>query len=109
MYDNETGEEYELSPVMRDPIYPFQEYFAKKVVGFGEESDLVRIIQIMLATLATQYDELLDISKDGKYGEQTKSAVSMIQRENNLAQTGEVDSETWNVLANLYNYYLEKE
>ena len=45
------------------------------------------------------------ITVDGIYGNQTKAAVTAVQRISGLPQTGAAGPLTWNAIVNLYNEY----
>ena len=89
-----------------DPIYPFEQLTAGGCVHPGECSDLVYIIQVMLACLSG-YD-FEDISICGDYDSATEDAVRSFQRINGLRESGEVDKSTWNALAGAYNRSIRK-
>lgn len=72
-------------------------------VGIGEEYALVAIIQIMLDVLKLYYDNFGPVALGGAYDSATEKAVKEFQRVNGLAETGRVDAETWNRLAEEYN------
>ncbi|MBQ8496329.1 MAG: peptidoglycan-binding protein [Clostridia bacterium] len=71
----------------------------------GEESDLVYIIQIMLSSIDVAYDIFDDIDISGIYDEKTEAAIRIFQRINRLAETGIVDSTTWDRLALDHNRF----
>ena len=68
----------------------------------GERSELVFITQLMLNALSLYYD-LPYTAPNGSYDEVTMSAVREFQRANMLAETGEIDPDTWDRLAIEYN------
>ena len=67
----------------------------------GEKSDLILILQIMLAALSL-YD-LENLPPSGVFDEKTKHALSSFQSLHGLEETGQVDQTTWNQLASAYN------
>lgn len=85
-----------------DPIYPLTSPGQR--IRPGEESSLVRLLQILLDELRTLYDGFGDVPISGQYDAATADAVRHFQRANLLDATGEVDSATWNRLASEYNY-----
>ena len=91
----------------REPgmIRPFSD--PRRRIRFGERSDLVMIVQIILNALRLRYDELGAIPLSGLYDELTENAVREFQRINLLDSTGETDLNTWNRLASEYNYIVE--
>jgi hypothetical protein len=70
---------------------------------FGEISELSLFVQIMLNALSLYYD-IPHVSPSGEYNFETSDAVRLFQRLNNLDVTGEVDSFTWDRLAEEYNF-----
>ena len=89
-----------------DPIYPFDQMTASGCVRPGECSDLVYIIQVMLACLSG-YD-FEDVPICGDFNTATEDAVRSFQRINGLEESGEVNINTWNALANAYNRSIKK-
>lgn len=85
------------------PLYPFPES-GGYVLTPGEVSDIVMIIQLMLDTLSAHYDGI-EVTPTGEYDEQTRRAVEVFQRTNNLPVTGTIDKVTWNRLADVYNRF----
>lgn len=90
-------------------ISPFERNLAAWVVSKGEVHDLVTIIQIMLQTISVATDDILFVNVNGHFDENTQAAVEMIQKLNDLPQTGDVDLITWNRLSRLYNKYADSE
>lgn len=84
-----------------EPIYPFDQMRPGGSVSYGEKSDLVYFIQIMLKCLL-RYD-FEDLVITGQYDRATVEAVRRFQRANRLEATGSVDINTWNALADVYN------
>ena len=84
-------------------IYPFQP--RSYVTAMGEKSDLVAIIQILLSALAVAYDQFEPLDITGVYDEKTAERVRAFQKVNFLPQTGLVDRETWDALAQNYNEF----
>lgn len=105
---NAAAEEYETilasvaPPAMIDP-FPYIYGFT---VSKGEKSDLVLLIQIMLSTLKTAYDDFGNIPFTGIYDNRTASAIRIFQKRNLLPQCNMIDLKTWNRLAEQYNYYV---
>ena len=87
-----------------NPIYPFNMMRNGASVSFGERSDLVYIIQIMLKNLI-RYD-FEDLMITGSYDRATLEAVRRFQRMNRIEETGSVNRTTWDLLANAYNLSL---
>ena len=72
------------------------------MLTLGEISELVMFIQIMLNALSLYYD-LPHIPAGGEYDSLTSEAVRLFQKFNRLDMTGNVDSVTWDRLAEEYN------
>ena len=90
--------ENQTSPV---GIRPFAERDRK--IFFGERSDLVMILQMMLNELRIRYDGYGHIPLSGIYDDTTQNAVRTFQRVNLLPTNGETDVHTWNRMAQQYN------
>lgn len=84
------------------PLYIFPNNY---LVSAGEESDIVRIIQLMLSTLSIAYNDFGTITNTGIYDQQTLNAIRKFQMRNQLPATGEVNSKTWNTLIVNFNKY----
>ena len=85
------------------PIYPFPGHDYRAVPG--EKSTVVLIIQIVLDAISTTYDAFYDVRPTGVYDEATQDAVSEFQKINRLPETGIVNDETWDALAESFNTY----
>lgn len=85
------------------PLYPFPEGEGY-VLSAGEVSDIVYIVQIMLDTLAAYYDNVF-APITGEYDSETQAAIKNFQRISGITETGFIDKETWNALADAYNKY----
>lgn len=84
-------------------IFPFSEnnYTVEK----NEESDLVRIIQILLSGIDVAYGIFAGVALSGVYDDATENAVRAFQKIHFLPQTGVVDIHTWNRIASDYNLF----
>lgn len=69
----------------------------------GEQGTLVMLLQYMLTELTHSYSDLGSFSINGTYDTPTKSAVSAFQSHNVLQNTGNVNRDTWNQIADQYN------
>lgn len=85
------------------PIYPFPGRGYRTFPG--EKSPVVLIIQIILDAISTTYDAFYDVRPTGIYDQNTQDAVSEFQKINRLPETGVVNDETWDALAESYNTY----
>lgn len=63
----------------------------------------IRSLQTMLCTIFNQEGRMIELIPDGVYGQNTVSAVSEFQKENNLAPTGITDESTWNAICESYD------
>lgn len=72
-------------------------------VAFGERSNEVILIQVMLDTLKLFYDGFDGVTVGGFFDEATEKAVSDFQRISGIDETGRVDVITWNAIATEYN------
>lgn len=72
-------------------------------VSPGERHDLVTVIQIMLCSLKVYYDSLGPLTPCGSFDAATEDAVRTFQRKAGLPETGKVDLETWNRIAEEFN------
>ncbi len=59
-------------------------------------------LQTMLRTIAKTDDTIPPVQADGVYGENTKRAVSVIQRQHGMNVTGITDFDTWQVIEKQY-------
>ena len=64
----------------------------------GDESPLITLLEVMLNTVAEQFDNLLSVNTGGVYDAQMTAAVRVFQLTNLLEESGEVDKLTWNAL-----------
>ena len=90
------------------PIYPY-EYMKRGTVSPEERSDLTYIVQIILRTLETQYPALAPQPLNGICDEITSKNISYLQTVWGLDGDGSVDLPTWNMLAQNYNLFLNRE
>lgn len=72
-------------------------------VGYGDESDVVAIIQIMLNTLKLRYDGYDFLKVTFLFDDATEDAVRHFQGVNRMETSGRVDRKTWNALADEYS------
>lgn len=86
-----------------DPLYIFPS--GDYVVGIGEKSDTVSVIQILLRCLNGEYSFNVVITVTGIYTDRDARAVKVIQRVHGLAETGSVDVRTWNAIASDYSLF----
>ncbi len=64
----------------------------------GDTGEKVKLLQYMLAMLSEYIPEIPPVAVDGIYGKSTRAAVLAAQRWFQLAETGVVDSETWQAI-----------
>ena len=89
------------------PLYPFP-----SGVGYaterGEISAIIKIIQLVLTDLSTLYDDV-GAHDSGVYDADTAESVRNFQKRNGLGETGVVDGETWERLADIFNRHNNSE
>ena len=90
----------ESAPV---PIAQFPRLSAGYALREGDENFLVRLIQYALGELELIYKGFDSVPQTGVYDAATMAAVKSFQKRQGLPETGEVDRETWDALANTYN------
>ena len=83
------------------PIHPFPSPVYE--MRAGEKSDLVMLVQIMLAALAIALDGMDAVRPTGEYDEATERAVAEFQRSHGLPASGVIDRNTWDALARFYD------
>ncbi|MDE5738162.1 MAG: peptidoglycan-binding protein [Oscillospiraceae bacterium] len=71
------------------------------VVRSGDNCFTVIIIQAILFSVSKQYTNVPDVQVTGEYDIQTEQAVQIFQKMCALPVTGNVDCETWNILAQI--------
>ncbi len=64
----------------------------------GDSGQLVYIIQAMLHSVGTCYDNTPNVTVCGNFNEVTCEAVKRFQKWSGLPENGKVDSGTWNML-----------
>lgn len=92
--------EYRREREIRKPVY--MRVIPTYATAFGERSDEVLILQIMLNALRVDYDYPA-VPLSGIYGAQTREAVRAFQSVNGLSDTGIADRETWGRVVGEYN------
>ena len=91
----------QTKPSTARPIYPFPvtEGYA---ISNGEIGDLVILLQVMLNAVSMYFDYPI-FPLSGIFDENTAETVKKFQKAGRIMETGEVDVETWNRLAEEYN------
>lgn len=84
-------------------IYPFERQLEGNRMREGDTVDLVFILQAMLDALSALNDRLEGGVFTGVFDDATKRNVMEFQRSAGIAQTGIVDRETWDHMADVYN------
>lgn len=64
----------------------------------GDTGGEVQVLQYLLAVISVFNPYIPDVEITGVYNENTRNAVSAVQRENNLPVTGITDALTWEVI-----------
>jgi len=88
-------------PVSLD-VFPAKNY----IVRTGDTGLIVYIIQTLLHEISSRYDNFPDISINGIYDNATADAVKLFQNISNLSQTGNVNNNTWNILASSVHHLI---
>lgn len=97
------------STAISRPIYPFEYLFNNGQIEEGDETVLVTIIQAMLKELLSLYSILEEQDTSGIFDAATANNIKKLQAVWMLPQTGAVDVETWNRLADSYNKNINRE
>ena len=71
----------------------------------GEASSFVTLLQWMLGELSVAYDTLPYVEMSGVYDDATAASVREFQRIHGLPETGIVNRNVWNRMAEEYNQY----
>ncbi len=74
----------------------------------GQTGNEVLLLQTMLNFIGEKHYNIGGVEQNGRYDEQTTSAVREYQRTAGLPMTGEVDKATWDAIATLYNTFFEQ-
>ncbi|MCI8553707.1 MAG: peptidoglycan-binding protein [Clostridiales bacterium] len=85
------------------PISPFPA--PHYVIRVGDEGELVTVLQIMLDVIARPFSNIPSPAIIGRYDQQTEETVRSLQNAAEFPLTGEVDQNTWNMLAQTYNIF----
>lgn len=81
---------------------------ASLTVGAGDRGRFVYILQAMLNSLAQHFPSLLPLSYTGIYDAPTEQAIAALQRTASLPVTGQLNADTWNILADLYSHLMTR-
>ncbi len=76
--------------------------FGGTELKFGSSGEDVMELQKYINSAAQQYATVNPVSENGIFGRHTRWAVMEYQKQNGINQTGTVDRETWNRLANTH-------
>lgn len=74
--------------------FPYPSY----VAHIGDKGQIVYILQAILNDIGNSYDNAPTVAVSGEYNPETANAVRFFQRKIGLAQSGNVDMTTWNML-----------
>ncbi len=91
------------------PIYPFEYILSDGVIGQGQQASLIYIVQAMIIELVNIYEGVSDQEVNGIFDVTTSNNIRSLQKTWLLPQTGEIDKETWNKLADAYNRNINRE
>lgn len=89
-------------------IFPFYDKPSDYEIKIGSNSQLVKIIEVILDEISSVYDFNNTVTSNGIYDESKVEAIKLFQSINLLNTTGNVDRSTWDSLANEYNIILRR-
>ncbi len=72
----------------------------------GDRSDLVLLVRVMLHCLGVEYDCLAVLPISDSFDDDMEGALREYQRIQGIEQTGSVNRQTWDRLADSYNKYI---
>lgn len=75
----------------------------ENAIYLGSKEEVVMLIQLILRGMARDFINLGAPPLSGVYDNDTRNAVAVIQTLALIEPTGMVDSETWNLMAKVYN------
>ena len=90
-------------------ISPFSCRLKDGKLHIGDCMPLVSIVQAMIEEIREDYDDLTEQERNGVYDEKTASNISVLQKKWGLKTTGELDKDSWNMLAACYNDHVKHE
>lgn len=100
---NRLREEYQKDMVFTQPARPVQIVMQPNQTIKAEEENLnLYLVQAMLHTIGKLYLSVPKVNLTGKNDAQTQKAISWLQGCSGLAQTGQLDKNTWRHLSELY-------
>ncbi len=94
-----------------EAIIPFPSYPQNYTIKKGENSFLVAVLQYMLNEIGIIYNVFDTLEINGEYDKATEKIVLDFQERNGINPTGEVDRQTWGLIARIYNlslHYIEQ-
>jgi len=90
-------------------IFPFFDLPSDYEIKVGDSNILVSIIEIMLEELSSEYTEFKDsYEKNGIFDKNKSDIIKGYQRKNMIDQSGRIDRNTWNRLAEDFNLIIRK-
>ena len=84
-------------------IRPFERRLCGGKLCRGDRMPLIYILQAMIEELSSVYELPESVEMNGVLDEKTGSDIRALQKLWGLPPTGEIDKETWNMLADCYN------
>ena len=94
-----------------EALIPFPSYPSNYTIKKGEKSFLVAVLQYMLNEIGIIYNVFDALEINGEYDEATENIIRDFQERNGITPTGEVDRQTWGLIARIYNlslHYIEQ-
>lgn len=98
VFSEEKGAALPIRPFLDDPGFALR---------LGMRGDLVYIVQIILNTVNIHYDAPL-VALNGLFNQSTSDAIKRFQKLNRLDESGVLDKQTWNRLAEEYNLLVRR-
>ncbi len=74
-------------------------------VQVGDSGNMVFLLQVILNALAEGYANLLGVTVNGRFDNETETALRRLQEAFGIEQHGRLDRRTWDRAALLYNDY----
>ena len=78
------------------------------VIELDDENEIVLIVQAAIAGLSNRYNNFERAEITGKYGQKDMDNIKTLQQISGLPQTGIVDKNTWDALAQVFESDISK-
>lgn len=80
----------------------------RDALDFGDERAEIALFQTMFALLSEKIAGILPEDPSGIFTDTLQKNVQWLQKISNISQTGQLDRETWDRLARLYEVYVTR-